>query len=333
MGKPPFTGDREQVCQQICQSPIDKEQLFSPKKINDFDIDDDTKDIIINLLKRERKERLGCLRGNYDQSRDKKSKRNGISNTKYGIEGIMNHAFFECIWNKNKDYQYTWDNIRKRQHKPAPILRHLATRATDSPRERLLDNDADHPMHSFNDWKDDYDHSYRIEQKKDDDIGSMVDTTDDEEFQTDEDDEKSMVENSKTAYGSMVDMNPGAATVAAPILLPNNDEYTNTNQNIHGSINSTTQGISPLNPSPLNPTPYSLSQSNSVPNNPSYMFPPSNKNDTNTGLSPLPQSPPLLHKASVASAIPPTQHLEYGPPPTHSPQFMPMSNNVRKRWK
>lgn len=330
VGKPPFMGDREQVCQQICQSMMDKDELFSRQKINDVEVDEDTKDLIIKLLKRERKERLGCLSRPKRNDKDKRSKKS--NNTKYGVEAIMNHPFFECIWNKkNKDYQYTWNDIRKRQHKPAPILRHLATRATDSPRERLLDNDLDHPMHSFNDWKDDYDH--QSEQKRDDDAGSIVDTTDDEEYQTDEDEEKSLRENSRNNF-SVSKSNKDVAPVLPPINdeIPGSQDYIN-NTNLQSMPSGSAGiGISPLN-SASPGFPGSLSQSNSMSNQPSFMFPgnttttsnnPSLSNNNNGGgLSPLPQSPPVMrHKLSTASAAPPTQHLDYAPPPNQSPQFM-----------
>ena len=325
VGKPPFMGNREQVCQQICQSIITKDTLF--KNItanNDIDIDEDTKDIIYKLLKRDRKERLGC---NSKPKQIKKSLKRSNNDKRYGINAIMNHLFFECIWNKkNKDYQYTWNNIRKREHKPAPILRHLATRATDSPRERL-DNE---PMnHSFNDWKDEYDgnynnnnNNYNKYKNDDDDKGSIVDTTDDEEFQTDEEDEKSAKENSRNH--SALSRSGGGN---APILPPINDEITSTSM--------PNQGISPLNSNP-----YGLSQSGSMPNNGPFNF--SNNSNTNNmnmnnngNLSPLPQSPAtrmshVHHKASIGStAAPPTQHMDYPPPPQQTPQFMgqPLSHN------
>jgi len=56
--------------------------------------------------------------------------------------------------NNDKILEYTWDNIRQRNHSPAPIILHLATRQTESPREQELDKDLEHPMYDFNEWKD-----------------------------------------------------------------------------------------------------------------------------------------------------------------------------------
>merc|ERR1712228_50705 len=116
------------VCHQICNSNfvISAEQLFG--QCTDMQIDDSTKDLILGLLTRDRKKRYGC---------NTKKRSSSNSNRRYfGIEEIMHHSFFECIWNKkNKDYAFTWSDIRKRQHMAAPILRHLSTRPTDSPRD------------------------------------------------------------------------------------------------------------------------------------------------------------------------------------------------------
>ena len=50
---------------------------------------------------------------------------------------VMGHSFFECVWNrKNRDYAFSWQQIRGVEHAPAPMLKHLASRGTDSPRER-----------------------------------------------------------------------------------------------------------------------------------------------------------------------------------------------------
>lgn len=131
-GHPPFMGHREQVCQRICKCEINTETFFEDENL---DLDMCTKDLVVKLLSRDRKMRLGAE----------------------NINDILHHSFFKCIWSNSNIFQYNWNDIRCRTHEPAPMLRHLATRVTDSPRETRLDADLEHPMHSFNDWKVDYD--------------------------------------------------------------------------------------------------------------------------------------------------------------------------------
>lgn len=89
----------------------------------------------------------------------------------------MGHSFFECIWNrKNREYPFSWQQIRAVEHAPAPILKHLASRGTDSPRERGSKR-----------WKWG-DHQNDDDQKQ---ANKRRDSTDDD-TEEDEDDEKSL---------------------------------------------------------------------------------------------------------------------------------------------
>ena len=117
--------------------------LFSELNRRDENEDDDfvsprlgndVKDFILRLLIRDRDQRLGSK----------------------SIDDILSHPFFDDINATNGGYEFDWNDIRMRDHLPAPILRHLATREPESDTEKKLDRELDHPMYDFNvnDWND-----------------------------------------------------------------------------------------------------------------------------------------------------------------------------------
>eukprot|EP01084_Bolivina_argentea_P089838 161993_1 len=191
----------------------------------------------------------------------------------------MSHPFFECISNKkNKDYPYTWHHIRQREHKPAPILCHLAGRPS-------------YVMHNIMDTEmnDDAD-SYPRE-------GSIIDTTDDEEFIVSDiddelDDEKQSHSNTQTT--------------------PSDEHYLYSNDPQNSSVSA--------NSGPYMPSPQSFSPKELMTQQPQQtqhaMFGNPFNAKPNNGFAPLPQSGSAQIQVNNASATPP-------PSASNNPFFKP----------
>eukprot|EP01084_Bolivina_argentea_P052870 97076_1 len=308
-------GNREEVCKQICQLNVNENILFNNSSCNDVDIDDDTKDLILSLLTRERKNRLGCFNAS---NQNKKRNKKHDNRTDMGIEEIMRHKFFECIWNKkNKDYQFTWNNIRKRQHKAAPILRHLATRDTDSPRERMLDEDLDHPMHNFNDWKDEYDFV-----KKDDEHDTGLDTTDDEEeeeYSVDDDDDDNDEDLDDTDDPIPSTSKSGGNGTPLPVQQGNDDN------------NMDNHRLSPIPQSPpFDQSSFAWNNGQQPQQQQFAQSPQPSQQHVQQQQQPGQQQYDHVHKSSVYSAIAPTQHMNYPPPPQQSPNYQPQHSPLNQ---
>ena len=247
VGRPPFMGDRQTVCHQICSESfvINSEQLFG--HCSDLQIDEDAKDLVLGLLTRDRTERYGC---------NTKKRPAADSQRLSGIDEIMQHPFFECICNKkNKEYQFTWPDIQKRQHMAAPILRHLSTRATDSPRDYYRSQ-----MQSDKDGDEEH---VNVRETSND---SLVDTTDDEEYALSDEEEEKSIHHQRSMSKSKGNITP----------IRNSPE----NYNFGTLSGSGSYAPSPLNTASLGTSPPINVGSSTLS---SY---------SNNGLHPLAQSPP-----------------------------------------